>query len=48
MKILDKWKSAGLVDNNKYNNMYKDSIEKNEEFWKSHGEKINWIKEKVV
>ena len=43
MKILDKWKLDALVDTDKYNNMYNDSIENNEEFWRKHGKRINWI-----
>ncbi len=43
MKILDEWKRNALVDKSQYESMYKDSIENNEEFWKKHGNRIEWI-----
>ena len=44
MKILDNWKSEALVDKEQYENMYKESILENDNFWNKQGNRINWIK----
>ena len=44
MKILDSWKSEALVDKEQYENLYKESILENDDFWNKQGNKINWIK----
>ena len=33
-----------LVDNQKYLEMYRASVEDNEVFWREHGQRIDWIK----
>ena len=43
MKILDSWKSEALVDKEQYENLYKESILENDDFWNKHGNRINWI-----
>ena len=44
MKILDRWKSEALVDKEQYENLYKESILENDDFWNKQGNRINWIK----
>ncbi|SVA25464.1 uncharacterized protein METZ01_LOCUS78318 [marine metagenome] len=44
MKILDSWKSEALVDKEQYENLYKESILENDDFWNKQGDRINWIK----
>jgi len=44
MKILDSWKSEALVDKEQYENLYKESILENDDFWNKQGNRINWIK----
>ena len=44
MKILDRWKSEALVDKVQYENLYKESILENDNFWNKQGNRINWIK----
>ncbi|MDN3396294.1 MULTISPECIES: acetate--CoA ligase [unclassified Pseudoalteromonas] len=36
-------KNAALVDNEKYNTMYKQSVEDPEGFWAEHGKRIDWF-----
>ena len=36
-------KNAALVDNEKYNTMYKQSIEDPEGFWAEHGKRLDWF-----
>ena len=35
-------KNAALVDNDKYNTMYKQSIDDPEGFWREHGKRLDW------
>ena len=44
IKINPFWKENARVDKNIYNSMYQESIQKNNEFWKKHGRRIDWIK----
>ena len=44
IKINSFWKKSARVDKNIYNSMYQESIQKNNEFWKKHGRRIDWIK----
>ena len=44
IKINPFWKENARVDKNIYNSMYQESIQKNNEFWKRHGRRIDWIK----
>ena len=44
IKINPFWKENARVDKNIYNSMYQESIQKNNEFWKKHGKRIDWIK----
>ena len=44
MIIQEKWKRDALVDEKQYLSMYKNSIANNEEFWNTHGKRIDWIK----
>lgn len=36
-------KNAAFVDNEKYNTMYKQSIEDPEGFWAEHGKRLDWF-----
>ena len=44
IKIKDEWKKNALVDQKKYEELYKYSIENNENFWNEHGKRLDWIK----
>ena len=44
IKIKDEWKKNALVDHKKYEELYKYSIENNENFWDEHGKRLDWIK----
>ena len=44
MIIKDKWKSDALVDKNKYQEMYDESINHNEKFWEKQGLRLSWKK----
>ena len=35
-------KNAALVDNDKYNTLYKQSIDDPEGFWAEHGKRLDW------
>ena len=35
-------KNAALVDNDKYNTLYKQSIDDPEGFWREHGKRLDW------
>ncbi|GBF28309.1 acetyl-coenzyme A synthetase [bacterium MnTg02] len=46
-KIYDvpaEWASRAFIDNQKYLDMYKQSVENPDDFWKEHGQRIDWIK----
>ncbi len=38
------WKDHGLVDNEKYLEMYQRSVDNPEAFWAEHGQRLDWIK----
>ncbi len=42
--VRDDVAKAAWVDNDKYLEMYKQSVEDNEGFWGEHGKRIDWIK----
>ena len=42
--IKESWKKNSIVNKEKYESMYKDSIEHNDEFWSKQGERLDWIK----
>ena len=44
IRIKDEWKKNALVDHKKYEELYKYSIENNENFWDEHGKRLDWIK----
>ena len=44
IRIKDEWKKNALVDHKKYEELYKYSIENNENFWNEHGKRLDWIK----
>ena len=44
IRIKDEWKKNALVDQKKYEELYKYSIENNENFWNEHGKRLDWIK----
>ncbi len=44
MKIENRWIEQAKLDQAKYESMYKDSIENNDNFWKNHGDRIDWYK----
>ena len=35
-------KDATLIDKNKYNTLYKQSIDDPESFWREHGKRLDW------
>ncbi|WP_351061484.1 acetyl-coenzyme A synthetase N-terminal domain-containing protein, partial [Psychrobacter sp. TB20-MNA-CIBAN-0197] len=35
-------KNTALVDNDKYNKMYKHSIDDPQSFWAEHGKRLDW------
>ena len=44
MQISEDWKKNAIVDSEQYSSMYQDSIDNNDNFWKRHGKRIDWIK----
>ena len=42
--VSDEWASRAHVDNDKYLEMYKASIDDPEAFWGEHGKRVDWIK----
>ncbi len=38
------WKQRAYIDNDKYLEMYKRSVDDPEGFWREHGQRIDWIK----
>ena len=44
MEIKKHWIDNALVTARDYNDLYTLSIKDNEGFWKSQGERLNWIK----
>ena len=43
-KTKPEWIKSALVNKTKYQKKYSDSIKKNDDFWKSEGKRITWIK----
>ena len=43
-KVSDEWSSSSLIDSQKYKEWYQNSFDNNEEFWKEHGRRIDWVK----
>ena len=43
--IKEKWAQDAKVSEKEYNNMYSESINKNEDFWQEQGKRIDWIKQ---
>ena len=44
IKIRESWIKEAKVNKNDYTSLYDKSINKNEEFWKDQGKRIDWIK----
>ena len=43
-KVSSDWSNSSLIDTDKYKEWYQSSFDNNEEFWKEHGHRIDWIK----
>ena len=43
-KVSNDWSNNSLIDSDKYKEWYQSSFDNNEEFWKEHGHRIDWIK----
>ena len=43
-EVSDEWSSGSLIDSQKYKEWYQNSFDNNEEFWKEHGRRIDWVK----
>ena len=43
-EINSNWKKQSLVNKHEYKELYAESITENENFWKKHGQRIDWIK----
>ena len=43
-EINSNWKKQSLVNKHEYKKLYAESITENENFWKKHGQRIDWIK----
>ena len=43
-KIKQEWSKNAIINKTNYENLYKESIADNENFWKKHGQRINWVK----
>ncbi len=44
MKIEDKWKEEGKVNSEKYEALYKESINNGDNFWSKQADRIDWYK----
>ena len=44
MKIEDKWKEEGKVNSEKYETLYKESINNGDNFWSKQADRIDWYK----
>ncbi|CAM4216778.1 acetate--CoA ligase [Pseudoalteromonas byunsanensis] len=42
--VLEAFKNNALIDNDKYNTLYKQSIEDPQGFWAEHGQRLEWSK----
>ena len=45
MEIKEEWKFKAKILKDQYVSMYDQSIKNNDNFWKEHGKRINWIKD---
>jgi len=43
-KVKAAWKKHGLIDDDQYQKMYKQSVNNPEKFWAKHGKRIDWFK----
>ena len=43
-KVNSDWANKAYVNNEKYNQLYQESISSPEKFWKENGKRIDWIK----
>ena len=43
-KIKQEWSKNAIVSKTSYENLYEESITDNENFWKKHGQRIEWVK----
>ena len=43
-EVSSEWSEEAQINNDKYNEWYKNSLSNNEEFWSEHGKRIDWIK----
>ena len=43
-KVKAAWKKHGLIDNDQYMKMYRQSVSNPEKFWAKHGKRIDWFK----
>ena len=44
-KVTTEWANNALVNNKKYLELYKESINNNEEFWRKNGQRLDWVKQ---
>jgi len=44
VKVPKKWKARAFIDKDKYEKLYRKSIEKPEKFWNKEGKRLDWIK----
>ena len=44
-KVTTEWINNALVNNKKYSELYKESINNNENFWRKNGQRLDWIKQ---
>ena len=44
MKIQENWKKNAILSAEDYEDLYNLSIRDNENFWKDHGNRLDWIK----
>ena len=42
--IKKSWEQEAKVNKKEYDDIYKNSISKNDEFWSNHGKRIEWFK----
>ena len=44
VKVPKKWKAQAFIDKDKYEKLYRRSVEKPDKFWGKEGKRIDWIK----
>ncbi len=44
-KVTTEWANNALFNNKKYLELYKESINNNEEFWRKNGQRLDWVKQ---